>query len=95
MKKVVVFSLLSIFVLSSLCHAGTIFVATAQNMRGAMYLGYGPTPQCASEKAMESCTRDSWIPCSCKIRCIRCEMVPDHPIAMVPQKVRPQYKTFQ
>jgi hypothetical protein len=99
MKKSILFVLLFIFMFSCLCDAGTIFVATAKNARGALYLGYGPNPQCATEKAIEKCSQDSWIPRTCHVVCVRCEMVPDRPIAMAPhpQKIKPYNRpmTFQ
>lgn len=51
-------------------------IAIAQNLRGALYEGYGPTPARAFEQAMSRCTNGSWMTCTCKIISIRCEPVP-------------------
>ncbi len=51
-------------------------IAVAQNLRGALYEGYGPTPLRAYQQAMARCTNGSWMACTCKIISIRCEPVP-------------------
>jgi hypothetical protein len=56
-------------------HAG-FFVATAKNLRGALYQGVGPTPQHASEQAIIRCSQDSFIPPSCRVVCVRMEVPP-------------------
>ncbi len=57
-------------------NAGCIFVATAKNLRGALYLGVGPTPAHASELAIVKCSQDSFIPATCKVVTVRKEIVP-------------------
>ncbi len=57
-------------------NAGWIFVATAKNVRGALYLGAGPTPSHAAEIAIVKCSQDSFLPASCKICRMRKEIVP-------------------
>jgi hypothetical protein len=61
-----------------------MFVATAKNLRGALYLGYGPTPGHASEMALVKCSQDSFIPPTCRVVCVRMEAPP---VAYIP-KVR-------
>jgi hypothetical protein len=88
-KKFFVLSLillLSLFLTAS-SFAGGVFVATAKNLRGALYLGYGPTPCHASEMAMVKCSQDSFIPPSCRVLCVRMECPPPvcaSPMAMLP-----------
>jgi hypothetical protein len=64
-------------------HAG-MFVATAKNLRGALYLGAGPTPQHASEQAMVKCSQDSFVPPSCRVVCVRMECPP--PVCAPPMR---------
>lgn len=64
-------------------HAG-MFVATAKNMRGALYLGAGPTPHHASEQAMVKCSQDSFIPPSCRVVEVRMECPP--PVCAPPMR---------
>lgn len=47
--------------------AGWIYVATAKNVRGALYLGAGPTPSHAAEAAIVKCSQESIIPMTCKV----------------------------
>jgi hypothetical protein len=91
MKKIILLFLMFVFAFTAVCEAGTIFVATAKNIRGALYLGYGPNPQSASEQAMSKCTQNSFFTGSCHVVHVRCEYVPDRPIAKVqtsPHKVQ-------
>lgn len=67
-----------------------MFVATAKNMRGALYQGYGPTPGHASEMAVVKCSQDSFIPPSCRVVCVRMEMPP---MAYAPQMRKPIQKS--
>jgi hypothetical protein len=53
-----------------------MFVATAKNFRGALYLGVGPTPGHAAEQAVVKCSQDSFIPPTCKVICVRMECPP-------------------
>jgi len=53
-----------------------VFVATVKNFRGALYQGVGPTPAHASEMAIVKCSRDSFIPPSCKVVGVRMECPP-------------------
>lgn len=52
------------------------FVATAQNFRGALYQGFGPTPGHASEMAVVKCSQDSFAPRSCRVITVRMECPP-------------------
>jgi hypothetical protein len=70
--------LVGVLLAVSLCtasHAG-LFVATAKNLRGALYQGIGPTPGHATEQAIIKCSQDSFIPPSCKVVCVRMEAPP-------------------
>jgi len=67
-----------------------MFVATAKNLRGALYQGYGPTPGHASEMAVVKCSQDSFIPPSCKVVCVRMEMPP---VAYAPPMRKPIMKS--
>ncbi|MFH0822282.1 MAG: hypothetical protein V2B18_05980 [Pseudomonadota bacterium] len=76
--------------------AAPLFVATAQNLRGALYLGYGPSPQHASEQALVKCSQDAFIPPSCRVMSVRMDCPPPPPAACYPTKVkktRPYAKT--
>ncbi|MGB9618027.1 MAG: hypothetical protein ACP5M0_01060 [Desulfomonilaceae bacterium] len=52
------------------------FVATAQNFRGALYQGFGPTPGHASEMAIVKCSQNSFAPRSCRVIEVRMECPP-------------------
>lgn len=52
------------------------FVATAQNFRGALYQGFGPTPGHASEMALVKCSQNSFAPRSCRVLEVRMECPP-------------------
>ncbi len=67
-----------------------MFVATAKNMRGALYQGYGPTPGHASEMAIVKCSQDSFIPPTCRVVCVRMEMPP---MAYAPKVRKPIQKS--
>ena len=84
MLIVLCFGMLIVFAMTSVAGAG-MFVATAKNLRGALYQGYGPTPGHASEMAIVKCSQDSFIPPTCRVICVRMEMPP---MAMAPAKVR-------
>lgn len=77
---VLVGALLAVSIVTTSSHAG-LFVATAKNLRGAMYLGAGPTPQHASEQALVKCSQDSFVPPSCRVICVRMEAPPCPPPA--------------
>lgn len=73
--------------------ASPMFVATARNFRGAIFLGYGPTPFHASEAAVSNCSQHSFLPPSCKVMNVRMECPP--PVPMPPPGVHkgvPKYK---
>jgi hypothetical protein len=88
--------LIVLFAFTATATAGPLFVATVKNLRGAMYLGYGPTPGTASEQAMSKCTQDSFIPPTCKIECVRMDVPPPPPMPVKVKKkrirkVKPRY----
>ncbi len=69
--------------------ASPVFVAQAKNLRGALYLGVGPTPYHASEMAVAKCSQDSVIPCTCKVVGVRMECPPaPPPMMMAPQQTK-------
>jgi hypothetical protein len=76
--------LLMLVAVASFGYVPPMFVATAKNLRGALYLGYGPTPKHASEQAIVKCSQDSVIPRTCKVTCIRSECPPPPPPCKVP-----------
>lgn len=80
--------LLVIFVLALTAmipgNSDALFVATAQNLRGALYQGIGPTPGHASEMAVVKCSQDSFAPRSCKVITVRMECPP--PVCAPPRK---------
>ncbi len=77
---VVVVSGLVIVLLSAAASiASPVFVATAKNFRGALYVGFGPTPGHACEAAVVKCSQDSFIPPSCKVVTVRAECPPPCP----------------
>lgn len=82
--------LVGVMLAVSLCTAsyGGFFVATAKNMRGAMYQGVGPTPGHASEQAIVKCSQDSFIPPSCRVVCVRMEAPPMPPPALMRKPVK-------
>lgn len=59
--------------LLSVYDSDAFFVATAQNFRGALYQGVGPTPGHASEMALVQCTQNSFAPRSCRVLQVRME----------------------
>jgi len=63
-----------VFVVSS--DASGMFVATAKNLRGALYQGFGPTPGHASEMALVKCTQDTFIPPTCRVIAVRLDCPP-------------------
>lgn len=82
---IVLVGVLIAFALTTSSEAG-FFVATAKNLRGAMYQGVGPTPQHASEQAMVRCSQDSFIPPSCRVVCVRMEAPPAPLLPPVPMR---------
>jgi hypothetical protein len=74
-------------ILAATSQAG-VFVATAKNARGALYTGYGPTPNHACENAIVKCSQDSFIPPSCKVMAVRLDCPP--PMCAPPRKVARQ-----
>ncbi|MEJ2718503.1 MAG: hypothetical protein P8182_15440, partial [Deltaproteobacteria bacterium] len=74
-------------------HAAPVFVATAKNLRGAIYLGVGPTPYHASEMAISKCSQNSVIPPTCRVLCVRMECPPAPP-PMVRKSIR-KYKPIR
>jgi hypothetical protein len=100
MKKKVIVSVaagvLLLVIGAALSYANGMFVATAQNMRGALYQGCGPTPGHACENAMVKCSQDSFIPPSCKVLSVRMECPPPAcflPPPQVPPMRRPIQKS--
>jgi len=88
-KKFLVLALILMMslVLAASSFASGVFVATAKNLRGALYQGVGPTPGHASEMAMIKCSQDSFIPPACRVLCVRMECPPPvcaPPMAMMP-----------
>jgi hypothetical protein len=79
--------LLMLVTVASFGYVPPLFVATAKNLRGALYLGYGPTPKHASEQAIVKCSQDSVVPRTCKVMCIRSECPPPPAPCKVPSKV--------
>jgi len=77
--------LLLVLAATATSYANGFFVATAQNFRGALYQGMGPTPGHASEMAVVKCSQDSFLPCSCKVVSVRMECPP---AAMCPPPLR-------
>lgn len=71
---------LLVAMLATAVSAAPLFVATAKNFRGALYLGYGPTPHMASEQALSKCSQDSFIAPSCRVLCVRAECPPPCPV---------------
>ncbi|MDQ7784232.1 MAG: hypothetical protein RDU20_15210 [Desulfomonilaceae bacterium] len=90
-RTLIVLSVCMVLVLSAApwSDAG-MFVATAKNLRGALYQGFGPTPGHASEMAVVKCSQDSFIPPSCKVVCVRMEMPP---VAYAPKVRKPVAKS--
>ncbi|MCA1961830.1 MAG: hypothetical protein LDL33_13675 [Desulfomonile sp.] len=90
---VVVVLLLALICAAAAAWASPMFVATAKNFRGAIFLGYGPTPQHATEAAVSNCTQHSFLPPSCRVINVRMECPPPPPcpppgISKVPPKYR-------
>ena len=77
-------------VISSSAMANQTYVAVAENLRGSTYVGYGPTPSIAADQSLSSCTQNSWLPGTCRVKCIRMEYLPPPcPIPMTrPYKTR-------
>ncbi len=59
--------------------ASPMFIATARNLRGALFVGYGPSPYHASEMAMAKCSQHSWLPFKCRVLGVRMEYPPPPP----------------
>lgn len=72
----IVFSVVCGSLLVSASDSSGFFVATAQNFRGALYQGFGPTPGHASEMAFVKCTQNSFAPRSCRVVEVRVECPP-------------------
>jgi hypothetical protein len=83
-------AILAVFMLTAFSYGQGMFVATAKNIRGALYQGVGPTPNHATEMAMVKCSQDSFIPPSCKVVAVRMECPP--PVCAPPMAIR---KTIQ
>jgi hypothetical protein len=64
-----------------------IYVATAKNLRGALYIGHGPSASHAAEMAIVKCSQDSVIPMTCEVCKMRQEPVTG-PLAKAPVKTR-------
>ncbi len=77
---VIIAGVVCVMLMATLANAGLIFVATAKNLRGALYLGAGPTPKHAAEIAIVKCSQDTVIPSTCKVCRMRQEMIPDEPL---------------
>jgi len=84
---VVMVGLAAVMVFANVLQAEAMFVATAQNLRGALYQGCGPTPAHAVEAAMVQCTQDSFMPRTCKVTGVRAECPP--PVCMPPMPQKP------
>jgi hypothetical protein len=84
---VLVAGFMLVAILAATSQAG-VFVATAKNARGALYTGYGPTPNHACENAIVKCSQDSFIPPSCKVMAVRLDCPP--PMCAPPRKVARQ-----
>jgi hypothetical protein len=67
-----------------------IYVATAKNLRGALYIGHGPTASHAAEMAIVKCSQDSVIPMTCEVCKMRKEPVTG-PLAKAPAKMMKKY----
>jgi hypothetical protein len=79
-RKVMVLVAGALFVLMLAASSdAAVFVATAKNLRGALYQGVGPTPAHASEMAIVKCSQDSFIPPSCKVVLVRMDCPPPCP----------------
>ncbi len=76
---VVVSGLVMVLLSAAASIASPVFVATAKNFRGALYVGFGPTPGHACEAAVVKCSQDSFIPPSCKVVSVRAECPPPCP----------------
>ena len=88
---VVVAGMLFALMIAAAADASPMFVATAKNFRGALYLGFGPSPYHASEMAVAKCSQDSFVPPSCKVVSVRMECPPPAPMAYKPiRKSRPK-----
>lgn len=70
-----------------------IFVATAKNFRGALYIGYGPTAAHAAEMAIVKCSQDSVIPMSCEVCKMRKELASGDGVALPPMAKKKYSKT--
>ncbi len=88
MIKLVVVCLAVVMLTAATAQAAPMFVATAKNLRGAIYMGYGPTPGHASEQALVSCSQNSFLPPTCKVICVRMEVPPCPPPMMSKRSVR-------
>jgi hypothetical protein len=84
---VLVSAMLCLVMTAASSDAAGVFVATAKNLRGGLYMGFGPTPGHASEMAMVKCSQNSFMPRSCKVMCIRMECPP--PVAFMPPPPMP------
>ncbi len=86
---------LLVIMLASAVSAAPLFVATAKNLRGALYLGYGPTPKLASEQAVVKCSQDSLIPPTCKVVCVRAECAKPPCLGPQPTKMPTKVKKLK
>jgi hypothetical protein len=94
-KKLIVVGtgLILMLAAAAVSHANGMFVATAQNLRGALYQGYGPTPGHACENAVVKCSQDSFVPPACKVVSVRMECPP--PACFMPPPAPPMRKPIQ
>ena len=85
-RKLTFLLVISVLALTAIIpgNSDALFVATAQNLRGALYQGIGPTPGHASEMAVVKCSQDSFAPRSCKVITVRMECPP--PVCAPPRK---------
>jgi hypothetical protein len=90
--KVVVVCVTVVMLTAAVAQAAPMFVATAKNLRGALYLGYGPTPGHASEAALVRCSQDSFLPPTCKVICVRMEVPP---MPCPPPKVKRSVRKYR
>jgi hypothetical protein len=74
-----------VFAACATSFAGPVFVATAQNLKGMLFTGYGPTPDHAGQMALAGCSRHSFLPVTCKVVELHAEFPPPPP----PQMMQP------
>lgn len=81
-------SLILVAVAFHAVEASPVYVATAQNFKGMLFTGYGPTPDHAGQMALSGCAGHSFLPITCKVIAMRAEFPPPPP----PYAMRPMPK---